>query len=322
MANVDDAIEALVRAQKRNGIHDVKWTPIRPGECPLCGRSGSGKSNLQSAETVSVLMTTYHGERADRLARSLESMFSQTVAADELVLVMDGNIGADQEAVVAQYSQDRRIPNFKVVRLPTNVGLGSALSVGLEHCTGTWIMRMDSDDISVQNRTELQLAYVREHPEIDLVGGWAEEFFEDAPGTRLKTAPIDQDHLLRKLRWRNIIVHPSVMLRASTMRRVGGFRGRFAYLEDWDLFVRLALSGAQLVVLPQVLVRVSASQHQAGRRGGWRYAVSDLQFRTFCWRSGFLHFHQYAVSAPAYVGYRLAGSTVRNKLYRFVRTRT
>ena len=72
------------------------------------------------------------------------------------------------------------------------------------------------------------------------------------------------------------------------MRRVGGFRGRFPYLEDWDLFVRMALADARLIVLPQVLVRVSTSHDQAARRGGWRYAISDLRFRTFCWRSGFL----------------------------------
>ena len=271
-------------------------------------------------DTISVLMTTYHGERADRLARSLESMFSQTVTADELVLVLDGEVGADQEAIIARYSRDRRIPQVKVVQLPMNVGLGAALAVGQERCSGTWIMRMDSDDISVPNRTELQLAYVRQHPDVDLIGGWAEEFFEDAPGTRLKIAPADAVALVRKLRWRNVIVHPSVMMRTSVVRSVGGFRGRFPYLEDWDLFVRMAIAKARMIVLPEVLVRVHTSRDQAARRGGWRHAISDFRFRTFCWRSGFLPLHQYTAIAPAFVGYRLAGGTVRNYLYRFVRT--
>jgi glycosyltransferase involved in cell wall biosynthesis len=271
-------------------------------------------------DTISVLMTTYHGERADRLARSLESMFGQTVPPGELVLVLDGGVGATQEAVIAKYSNDGRIPAVKVVRLPNNVGLGSALAFAQEHCSGDWIMRMDSDDISVSNRIEVQLCYAREHPNVDLIGGWAEEFFEDTPETRIKNAPADEHDLVRKLRWRNIIVHPSVMLRASTMRRVGGFRGRFPYLEDWDLFVRMTLDKARLIVLPQVLVRVNTSHDQTARRGGWRYAISDLRFRTFCWRSGFLRFHQYIAITPATIGYRLAGGTMRNYLYRFVRT--
>ena len=146
-------------------------------------------------DTISVLMTTYHGERADRLARSLESMFSQTVPADELVLVLDGEVGVDQEVVIAQYSEDRRIHAVKVVRLPINVGLGSALAFGQEHCSGDWIMRMDSDDISVPNRTEMQLAYLREHPDVDLIGGWAEEFFEDAP------RPVSRLRRSKRLLW-------------------------------------------------------------------------------------------------------------------------
>jgi len=272
-------------------------------------------------DTISVLMTTYRGEQAERLARSLESIYRQTIAPDEMVLVIDGDINADQETVITRYANDQRIARFELLRLPRNVGLGAALAIGQDHCTGTWIMRMDSDDISVDDRVEAQLAYIRDHPEIDLVGGWAEEFFENAPDNRrLKTAPSDPIALLRQLRWRNIICHPSVMLRASTMRRVGGFRSQFPYLEDWDLFVRLALVDAHLIVLPRVLVLVSTSRDQAARRGGWRHAASDVRFRTFCWRNGFLRFHEYATITPAFVGYRLAGGTVRNYLYRFVRT--
>jgi glycosyltransferase involved in cell wall biosynthesis len=269
--------------------------------------------------TISVLITTYRGERADRLARSLESIYAQTVPADEVVLVLDGPIDAAQEKVIAAYEKDRRIPRTKVVGLAFNVGLGAALEAGQQHCSGDWIMRMDSDDISVPNRTEIQLAYLREHPEVDLIAGWAEEFFEEAPGTRLKTAPEQPDDLTRALRWRNIICHPSVMIRADMLRRVGGFRGRFPYLEDWDLFVRLALTGARMVVLPVPLVRVSTSLDQAARRGGWRYAINELRFHTYCWQSGFLRFHQYAVITPASLVFRLAGATIRNHLYRLVR---
>jgi glycosyltransferase involved in cell wall biosynthesis len=270
--------------------------------------------------TVSVLITTYYGERPERLARSLESMYGQTVPADELVLVVDGPIDIDQEAVITHYVLDRRIPQTRVVRLSINSGLGNALAVGQDCCSGDWIMRMDSDDVAVPDRTEAQLAYLREHPDVDLIGGWAEEFFDDSPETRLKTAPADPVALVRTLRWRNVIVHPSVMIRTSALRQVGGFRGRFVYLEDWDLFVRLALARAKFAVLPRVLVRVNTSRAQAGRRGGWQYVRSDVRFRTFCWRSGFLRFREYAVITPAFIGYRLAGGLVRDQLYRFVRS--
>ena len=139
--------------------------------------------------TISVLITTYPGQRADRLARSLELIYAQTVTADEVVLVLDGPIGETQAKVIAAYEKDRQVPRTKVVGLAFNVGLGAALEAGQRHCSGDWIMPMDSDDISVANRTEIQLAYLREHPEVDLIGGWAEEFFEKAPGTGSRRPP-------------------------------------------------------------------------------------------------------------------------------------
>jgi glycosyltransferase involved in cell wall biosynthesis len=135
---------------------------------------------------LSILRTTYRGERADRLARSLESFFGQATPADELVLVLDGPVDADQQAVIA---------GKKVIDSPDNRGLGETLTAGQEHCAGDWIIRMGS----------AQLAYLRDHPDADLIASWAEEFSDDAPDIRPKTAPAGPDGLLRALRWRNII---------------------------------------------------------------------------------------------------------------------
>ena len=79
------------------------------------------------------------------------------------------------------------------------------------------------------------------------------------------------------------------------------------------MFVRLALAGMQMMVLPLPLVRVSTSLDQTARRGGWRYAINDLRFRTYCWQSGFLRFHQYAVITSASLGFRLAGAMIRKR---------
>lgn len=271
--------------------------------------------------SVSVLMTTYHGEQASRLARSLESIYVQTTQPNELVLVVDGGIDTAQEDVVARYGVDNRVP-MRVVRLDKNQGLGSALKVGLRYCNCDWIMRMDSDDIATPDRLEAQLAFLERHPEYDLVGGWSEEFFEDAPDTRLKTAPTDCSQLVRALRLRNVIVHPSVLMRTHTVRQVGGYDGRFPLLEDWDLFTRMAMADAKLIVLPRVVIRVSTGHQQAARRGGWTRSRSDIRFRTHLWRQKFISFPWYVGTTIAFAGYTMAGARVRNYLYRFVRTKS
>ena len=175
--------------------------------------------------TVSLLMTTYWGECASLLEGSLEMTFRQSRAPDQIVLVLDGAVGEDQEQVILRYQHDPRIKNLKVVRLPQNRGLAAALATGTQYCTSDWIMRMDSDDESVIERTELQIAYASEHSEVDLIGTWAEEYSDANSNIRIKSSPVTHDALVRGLKWRNLICHPSVMMRACSLRAVGGSSG-------------------------------------------------------------------------------------------------
>src|SRR5689334_1814430 len=97
--------------------------------------------------TISVLMSTYAGETAERLERSLDSVFAQTRPPDQCVVVVDGPIPVSQEAVLDRFSADRRVRDFSTLPLKSNVGLGHALRAGVDACTGDWIARMDSDDL-------------------------------------------------------------------------------------------------------------------------------------------------------------------------------
>ena len=66
------------------------------------------------AERFSVLMSVYYKERPDYLKQSLESVFSQTVRAAQVVLVEDGALTPELEAVVVAFSE--RYPELLVVR--------------------------------------------------------------------------------------------------------------------------------------------------------------------------------------------------------------
>jgi glycosyltransferase involved in cell wall biosynthesis len=270
--------------------------------------------------TLSSLMATYARERPDRLARALESIFKQTVAPDEVVLVVDGPIPPEQEQVIARYAQDKRIAHMVVVRLSENQGLGAALNAGLERCQGEWIMRMDSDDESLEDRVAVQLDYLQRNPGIDVLGSWSQEFFEESPVTRLRSSPVNHDAIVQALRFRNIMVHPSLMIRAEALRAVGGYRANFPLLEDWDLYARMILAQGRFSVVPKVLVRMLVGMDMAKRRGGFRYLYQEARFRTFLWTSGFVNTFQYVFSLIAYAVFRLLGPAIRNQLYHVVRT--
>ncbi|MFR6708672.1 MAG: glycosyltransferase [Bacteroides stercoris] len=99
----------------------------------------------------------------------MDSLFSQTVCPDEVILVKDGPIGDELDNVIDSYVT--RYPYLKVLSLVTNRGLGKALNEGLKYCSHELVARMDTDDIAMPERFEKQLAVLRaKHPDIDAAG--------------------------------------------------------------------------------------------------------------------------------------------------------
>ena len=77
----------------------------------------------------SVILSIYYKESPLFLRESLDSLFSQTVCPDEVILVKDGPIGDELDNVIDSYVT--RYPYLKVLSLVTNRGLGKALDEGL-----------------------------------------------------------------------------------------------------------------------------------------------------------------------------------------------
>ncbi len=268
----------------------------------------------KTAPKVSTLMSTYNSETAANLEASLRSIEAQSVLPDQLVLVVDGPVDRDQENVIAEFVARGAIPTT-LVRFTSNRGLADAMNAGLNRCLGEFVMRMDSDDICTSDRVERQIAYAETHPEIDVIAAWSEEFFEDGGRPQLKVTPAGHDGIVRALRWRNVIHHPTLLVRKKSLLAVSGYRSTFGFLEDYDLFVRLVLSGARFHAIPKVLVHVRSSTAQRGRRGGLKYLINDVKFRIECLRTGFLSVRQFLAITLMYSVFRLLSGAVRRRLY-------
>lgn len=280
----------------------------------------SPQDENRRALSVSILLSTHGGAQASHLAEALESMFAQTAPADQLVLVIDGPVPPDQEAVIARYRRDRRINQVELVRLDVNSGLANALNAGLPRCAHELIARMDSDDISHPDRLLEQEAFMRAHPEIGVLATCVEEFDQD-PDTifRVNAPPVSHEDIVRKLRWRCVIIHPSLMIRASALKKLGGYRTEFGRLEDYDLFVRAALAGVRFHALGRPLIKVRMTLALYGRRGGWTMFKNEVRFRFFCFRSGFLGPFPFCVTVLLAPLFRITPLALRKQLYRFVR---
>lgn len=119
-------------------------------------------------ENYSVLTTLYKNDNPAFVKQSIESMLSQTVVTNDYVIVEDGPITNELEKVLEEYCENYDF--FHIVKLEENGGLGVALRVGLQECRNELVARIDSDDLSVSERCELQLKVFEKNPELVIVG--------------------------------------------------------------------------------------------------------------------------------------------------------
>ena len=223
---------------------------------------------MTRADHVSALLPVHAGVRPSELAAALDSLDRQTRPAEEVVLVEDGPLTQEHGLILDRYAGSR--PGVVRVRLETNQGAGVANEAGLRAATGTWIAKVDADDILLPHRFEAQLAALAETG-ADVCGAAMWEFDQDPQHpTRLRTGPTSHDAIARRMRFNNPVNHPTSMYRRELAVRVGGYP-RMRYMQDYDLFARMLVGGARMMNLPEPLVLFRAGDQMLGRRSARGY---------------------------------------------------
>src|SRR5699024_7868667 len=111
---------------------------------------------VNNNKKYSVLMSVYIKEDPTYFRESINSMLSQTLLPDQIVLVKDGPLTNDLEEMINQFTLDND-DLFTIVPLNENIGLGKALDEGLKYCRNDLVARMDTDDLSLPERCEKQI---------------------------------------------------------------------------------------------------------------------------------------------------------------------
>jgi glycosyltransferase involved in cell wall biosynthesis len=196
---------------------------------------------------VSVIIPVYNAGRF--LAAAIQSLLDQSFGDFEIIAVNDGSTDDSRTILDRAAAADSRIHVLNRV----NTGIVGALNDGLAAARGELIARMDADDISLPGRFAEQVAYLAEHPECVAVG--TDVLYTDPEGRPLIRHYPAEDHerIVAQLVAGNggAMVHPSLMCRRATIEKVGGYRLRYQWIEDLDLYFRLAERG-RLANIPEV----------------------------------------------------------------------
>lgn len=184
---------------------------------------------------ISVVMSVYNGE--SYLAEAIDSILAQSFTDFELIVINDASIDGTA-AVLSGYDD----PRIRIVTNSENSGLTVNLNRGIALARAPLIARHDADDRSHPDRFRLQLDFLARHPDIAVLGT---QFRLIYPDGRLQPAPAARARLRTPdgVRWQAILdspfVHSSIMMRAETIRSLGGYNETFRAAQDYELWSRL-----------------------------------------------------------------------------------
>jgi glycosyltransferase involved in cell wall biosynthesis len=188
------------------------------------------------------------------LGASLRSLARQSLTEHEIVAVDDGSTDGSGEALDRAAHADRRL---RVVHEPAR-GLPAALNTALSLARAPLVARHDADDLSHRFRLERQLAHLRAHRGVAVVGCRLRLF----PGARVfagmrrwaewHNALLTHEQMMDELLIDSPLAHGTAMVRRAWLERVGGWN-EHGWPEDLDLWIRLAAANARFAKLPAVL---------------------------------------------------------------------
>jgi len=257
-------------------------------------------------------MGTYNDHKK-QAAQAIDSVLNQTFQDFEFLICDDGSKAAFYQWLRKYCRKD---PRIMLLRNQGNRGLAAALNRCLRHAAGTYIARMDADDIAMPKRLEKQAAFLRQHRQYALVGSnaeligphgvWGKCRMEEVPQKKsfLSTSPF---------------IHPTVIIRREVLEELNGYceSPKILRAEDYDLFMRLYAKGYRGYNLQEILYAYREDMHAYAKRK-YRYRINECRVRYHGFRQlGQLKGNLHYVCKPLAAGMVPAGLTaiLRKKKY-------
>ncbi len=196
----------------------------------------SKKSSDSSHPRVSVVIPAMNSEKFIREA--IESVLGQSYPNVECIVVDDGSTDATRE-IAGSF-------DGVICLRQDNLERSAARNRGIDISSGAYISFLDSDDLLTPDKIGDQVAFLEERRGYDAVYSKAAYFRgEKENGTFAVKRQTSEGDILENLLYGNFITVNSPLFRKTAAVRVNGFNTSLARNEDWDFFLRLAISGVK-----------------------------------------------------------------------------
>ncbi len=216
------------------------------------------KEIINSKPLVSVIIIFLNAERF--IEEAIESVFAQTYTNWELLLVDDGSSDMSTDIALRYAKQYSRITAYIEHKNHSNLGMSISRNVGLKHAKGKYIAILDSDDIWMHNKLEVQVKILESRPDIGIVYGpvlfwhsWEkdnnneDDFISDLP---VEPESVVEPPSLIAAYHPLSESHPpclsNILVRKNILEKIGGFEEIFGKLpyglcDDLPFFIKIHL---------------------------------------------------------------------------------
>ncbi|MEO6133551.1 MAG: glycosyltransferase [Ginsengibacter sp.] len=188
---------------------------------------------------VSVLMPAYN--RESYIESSIKSILDQTFKNFELLVLDDGSTDGTIETILSFND-----PRIRLIRNEKNQGIAFSRNRLFEEARGLYYVLLDSDDIAMPNRIELQMKFLKENKDTLLVGTPCIAIDQNGDYIKstwafLQKRPTDPMEIKATLLFRNCFYQSSIMINAQLLRDEK-YDLEFPPFEDFEFWARLALT--------------------------------------------------------------------------------
>lgn len=193
---------------------------------------------------VSVIMPVYNS--ADYVKNAIDSILQQTFSNFEFIIIDDAS--TDNTMSILKSYDDIRI---FIIKNSMNLGVATSLNRAIERARGKYIIRMDSDDVAMKKRLEVQWMFMKKNPHVDICGSWVQTFGEFSSVLKY---PLKHEEIKVSLLFRNPLAHPSVCFRREVFSiKKMRYDPNYSKTEDYELWIRV-IQDCLIENIPQVLL--------------------------------------------------------------------
>lgn len=200
---------------------------------------------LSHYRKISIVMPVYNS--GEFLKESIDSILSQNFENYELLCIDDGSIDNSAE-IIKSYDDDRVVYIKK-----EHTGIVDSLNIGIRRAVGTYIVRMDSDDIMLPGRLHHQYNYMIKHPDVDILSSG----FMWGNGKAIPEywKPADRYVKFGDLEIGNLLAHPAVIMKKSSLTKLPYiYENYFQGCEDYKLWIHSLLHGLVIKTEPTPVI--------------------------------------------------------------------